>query len=213
MDVDACIRGRRSCREYLDKNVPLDVVGDVLEAGTYAPSAGNKQNWQFIVVTDEDKRNRIAQLCKNQDWMIEAPVHIVICNDADAIKNNYPDRGEIYATQNCAVAAGLMMLKAEDVGLGSCWVGGFDAVGIRNLLEIPENIIPELILTIGYPNRMDKEAERISVNLVTFFDKYGKKSIDTSVFPIKKQIKRLKKARDSIVKKGKEKLKGLEGRF
>ena len=210
MNIDACIRGRRSCRRYLDKRIPLDVLGEVLEAGTYAPSAGNIQNWEFIVVTDEDKKNILAGLCKNQDWMREAPVHVVICNDRERVLKVFPDRGELYATQNCALAAGLIMMKAEDAGLGSSFVGSFDVEKVRNLFNIPEHIIPELIITLGYPDRMEKEAERISIHQVTSFENYGKRVIDQSILPLTKQVKKLGKASDKVVKKGLEKLKGLE---
>lgn len=210
MDLSECIYSRRSCREYKDKEVPLSAIGEILEAGTYAPSSGNVQNWTFIVVKDEIKREKIASLCLDQSWMTMAPVHIVLCNESGRVKNLYPGRGELYSVQNCAIVAGYMMLKAEDLGLGSCWVGGFDEVGVRNLLNIPDNITPEVILTIGYAKMTDEKAERTPTNFVTFFDEYGKKKADFDFFPLRKQIKKLEKARDKGFRKSIESLKSIK---
>ena len=79
MDVFECIRTRRSVRKYLPKQVEWDKVGMILDAGRYAPSAGNLQNWQFLVVIDEDKRKQIAEVSARQFWMAQAPIQIIIC--------------------------------------------------------------------------------------------------------------------------------------
>lgn len=212
MNVDTCIRGRRSCHAYQSKDVPLDVLGEVLEAGTYAPSAGNLQNWSFIVVRDDAKREKLSQLSHDQHWMTEAPVHMVICNDRDEMVKWFGEQGGLYGSQNCAVAAALMMMKAEEAGLGTCWVGGFDVEGVQRLLEIPEHLLPEIIVTIGYPNRLEKHAERRSVHDVVSFEKFGGKA-DLRWVPLKKHVKELAKKKDKVVKKGVETLKGLEQRL
>ena len=213
MNVDTCIRGRRSCHSYRSKDVPLDVIGEIIEAGTYAPSAGNRQTWHFIVVKDEGKREKLAQLSHDQTWMIDAPVHIVICNDQDELVKWFGEKGTLYGSQNCAVAASLIMMKAEEAGLGSCWVGGFDEQAARELLSIPEHITPEIIITLGYPDRLEREAERRSVHDVTSFETYGKSIADLRLVPLKKHVEKLEKKKNKMVKKGLHTLKGLEGKL
>jgi nitroreductase len=209
MGLDQSIFKRKSCRAYTNKKVSWESIGAVLEAGTFAPSASNLQNWTFIVVTDEGKREKLAHLSMKQTWMMDAPVHIVVCNETSKVKDYFGERGNLYGTQNCAVAAAFMMLKAEDIGLGSCWVGGFDVEGVKTLLEIPADVIPELILTLGYPDRLDKEPVRMSVTFATFFDSYGKRKLDYDPFPLAKQTKKLQKMKE----KGLKKLKALPGKL
>ena len=199
MNLDECIKNRRSCRFYTSKSVPLDVVGEVLEAGTYAPSSGNCQNWSFVVVTDEDKKYEVASASK-QLWMIDAPVFIVVCNNKRKVLDLFPDRGSLYSTQNCAFAAANIMLRAHDLGLGTCWIGAFDVTKVQQILKIPDDMIPEIILTLGYPDKLEKEAERYTVDIVTFFNEYGKRTSDKSIFPLTKHSKtvedKLQKAKE-----------------
>ena len=79
MEVFECIRTRRSVRKFLQMPVEWDKVGAILDCGRYTPSAGNLQNWQFMVVIDPDKRKKIAEAAAQQYWMADAPIYIVIC--------------------------------------------------------------------------------------------------------------------------------------
>ncbi len=120
MEVMDAIRTLYSCRKYLDLPVEMDKIGIVLEAGRLSQSAGNIQNWRFILVRDSGARRAIADACIHQDWMSEAPVHIVVCAELKRITDFYGVRGErLYAVQNCAVALENMMLAAHSLGLGS----------------------------------------------------------------------------------------------
>ncbi len=200
MDIDECITGRRSCRSYSTKSVPVNVIGEILEAATYAPSSGNRQNWAFIVVMDEAKKEELCMASVKQTWMLEAPVFIVICDKKSDVVEMYPDRGELYAVQNCALATQNLMLKAHSLGLGTCWVGAFDVDAVGKIMRIPDGIVPEVIITLGYPLKYEKEAERHPVDVVTFFNEYGSKKLDESMFPLRKHIgkieDRLQKAKD-----------------
>lgn len=194
MDIDEVVRERRSCKEYHEKDVPYSLIAEILEAGTYAPSAGNRQNWIFIVVKDEKKRYDLSVASLNQNWMNHAPVHIVICDDKQKVLELYPDRGELYSIQNCTLAAANMMLKAHALGLGTCWVGAFDVDHVKRILNISGAIIPEMILTLGYPLHLDKQIERDPVDIVTHFEEYGKREApkESSVFPLKKENQKKK---------------------
>jgi len=81
MELDNAIAKRISVKSYTDEDVPNDVIGLILEAGTLAPSAGNLQNWKFVVVRKESTRADLAAASRNQNWMNQAPIHIVVCND------------------------------------------------------------------------------------------------------------------------------------
>ncbi len=184
MELDDCVKNRKSCRTYKDQKVSWELIGEILDAATYAPSAGNLQNWRFVVVTDEKKKEDIAIFCLRQMWMVQAPVIIVICNERDKVLAAYPNRGELYSVQNCALAAQNIMLKAEDLGLRTCWIGAFDTRAIQRTLKLPENIIPEMILTLGYGDEPGKEFYREPIDKITYFDEWGKKKLDESILPV-----------------------------
>ena len=201
MDFDTCVHKRRSCRYYKKKNVPPELIGELLDCGIYAPSAANLQNWSFIIVTDEEKRAKISQLCIKQTWMVDAPVHIVICNDKRQMKKMFPKRGELYSIQGCSMVAQNILLKTEELGLGSCLVGSFDDDAIQRLLKIPAHIIPEIIITVGYADKFEKPSPRTQVNYITYFNEYGNKRRDDTLFPLNKYTK---KADLTVEKEGKK---------
>ena len=151
MDVFEAIRDRRSIRKYLDLPVEWDKVGSVLEAGRLAPSSGNLQTWKFIIVRDLNKRKSLAENAAQQYWMEQAPVHIVIVGVLDKHKRFFGERGEqLYAIQDCAMAAMQMMLAAHALGLGSCFVSSINEERVGELIQIRGSARPMGIITLGY---------------------------------------------------------------
>src|SRR3989344_1755204 len=179
MDVLEAIKSRRSIRKYLEVPVEWEKVGVVLEAGRLAPSAGNCQEWNFIVVTDQALREQIAEMSAEGLWMATAPVHIVITANIESISRLYRIRGErLYAVQDCAIAASQMMLAAQDQGLGCCWVGAVDEHALARLLSIPDSIRPQVILTLGYPDERPEMPKRKILENLLFLNGYGNRIKD-----------------------------------
>lgn len=143
MEVFEAIQKRRSVRAYTKIPVPKEKLERILEAARLAPSAENIQPWYFIVVTDPEKRKRIARSGIFAGFLEESPVVIVGCGDRVASPKWYAIDVAI-AMQNMAVAA-----TAE--GLGTCWIGSFDEGLIKKLLKIPERFEVIALLTVGYP--------------------------------------------------------------
>ncbi len=174
MDVFEAVKTRRSIRKYKDAPVEWDKVAQILEAGRLSPSAGNVQEWRFIVVTDDGLRKKLAEASLKQWWMAEAPVHIVVISQVDQIKRLYGLRGErLYSIQNCAVAATQMMLTAHSIGLGTCWVGAFEEGMVQRALGIPDNIRVQAILTIGYADEDPDMPSRFPMEHVVLLNGYG----------------------------------------
>jgi|TARA_B100001971_G_C18167463_1_gene525078 SagB-type dehydrogenase family enzyme len=174
MDVFECIRTRRSIRKYKDQPVEWDKIVSVLEAGKFAPSAGNLQNFKFIVVKDEAIRKKMADAAHNQTWMEIAPVHIIICSDPSKSKRFYGARGErLYSIQDCAAVAENMLLVAHSLGLGACWVGSFDEDKIRKVQNLPETIQVHSIITIGYADETPQMPPKYRIEHVVFLDRWG----------------------------------------
>jgi len=213
MEVDKAIKERRSIRKYLKKDVSDDLVCEVLDAARYAPSAGNIQNWKFIVVKDEVKRKELATCCLNQSWMLQAPVFIIVCNNLTGIKRLYKERGEkLYSIQNCAAAVQTILLRAHSLGLGSCWVGAFDAVGIKRVLKIPdmlsprpESVEPQAIITLGYSHdKIFQIPHRHGLDELTFIEEWGNKRKDFGMAPISKHAVKIEGKTEGIVSKIKD---------
>ncbi|MAG45556.1 MAG: nitroreductase [Nanoarchaeota archaeon] len=193
MSIYTNIKKRRSIRSYLDKKVKHSDICKVLDAGHYAPSSGNLQNWRFIVVRDPDTKETVARCCLEQLWITEAPVVIVVCSDSTKVKQEYPTKYKKFATQNCAAATQNMLLQTHALGLASCWVGPpSNLMKFKDNLKIPENIDVEALITIGYSNEKPLE-KRHKIEEVTYFDKYGKRERDVSLFPLAKHLKKSKK--------------------
>ena len=127
MDVKEAIETRRSIRKFSPKELHPEEIIDIVDAGRYAPSAGNQQNWKFILIKDQSKKNDLADACFQQNWMASAPLIICVVGMTDDVKRMYGTRGEmLYSIQNCAMAAQNIMLRAHEMGFGSCMVSAFE---------------------------------------------------------------------------------------
>jgi SagB-type dehydrogenase family enzyme len=173
MEVFDCIRTRRSIRKYKDKDVPWDNVVEILQAGKYAPFAGNIMNCKFIVVKNEDKRRTIAEVSSQQYWMQDAPIHIVVVGEPEKSERYYGTRGaRLYTIQGAAAAIQNMLLTAHSLGLGSCWVGAFDEEEIRRLCNLPEHVNVQGIVTIGYADEKPEMPPKYRIEHCMFFEKW-----------------------------------------
>ncbi len=192
---------RRSIRKYKDKDVPLSLVGEIIDLARFTPSSGNLQNWKVVIVTDQGKRQEIADACLQQDWMVEAPVFLVICNDYKDVNKHYGKLGKMFSIQNCASFSFAITLCATEYGLGSCWVGAFDNEAIHRILNIPEEMDPEVIITLGYSDETKQPSIREDSNYLAYINKWGKKFTKfpshienlQSIQNLKKKLKKIKK--------------------
>ncbi|MBI5064636.1 nitroreductase family protein [Candidatus Woesearchaeota archaeon] len=181
MDALTNIFSRRSIRSYEKKEVEFEKLVNILDAGRFAPSAGNVQDWKFILVNEEDKIEKVGNACLEQDWVDEAQVMVVVCSEPVKEDRMYGDRGKnLYSIQNSACAAQNMLLAAHAQGLGGCWVGSFDEITIRELFDIPEDVVPRAILTFGYPAEKAEEKPKLNLYDVAFFNKWGIRAHDKS---------------------------------
>ncbi|MDK2820730.1 MAG: hypothetical protein PWP31_695 [Clostridia bacterium] len=146
---------RYSVRSYQDKPVEKEKLLQVLEAARIAPSAVNFQPWQFVVVQDEELKNKITTTYA-KDWIKQAPVIIVVCGDHK--KSWRRADGKDHCDIDIAIAIDHMTLAAADLGLGTCWVCMFNAMECSKILRLPSNIEPIALLPIGYP------ADQVDIN-------------------------------------------------
>ena len=169
-----CIHTRRSIRKYQDIPIEFEKVGRVVEAGFQAPTAGNIQDYRFVIIENKGKRAQIAEACLQQYWMEVAPVHVIICVDIKRSKQFYGIRGErLYSVQHAAAAAQNMLLAAHHYGLGACWVGAFDEEAMKSICGVPEYARPEVILTLGYADEIPPRPPKYIIETYTYLERYG----------------------------------------
>lgn len=148
MDLMEAIRQRRSVRSYQDKEVPEETLQQVLEAARLAPSAKNRQEWQFVVVTDDATREQLQRAAKGQRFVGEAPVVIagVATGTAYVMSCGVPA-----AHVDVAIAMEHIALAAAAHGLGTCWIGAFYQDDAREALDVPEDCKLVALMPLGYP--------------------------------------------------------------
>lgn len=164
MEFHDVLHTRRSIRSYEDKPVPRTMIDTILRAAMAAPSAGNQQPWQFVVITDRQKLDRIPDFHPYSKMVTQVSVAILVCGDPEGKK--YPafwDQDVSAATQN-------MLLAARNLGLGTVWVGVFPdegrIAGFRTLLHIPAHIVPFALIPIGWPTGNFEIKDRFNPDLV-----------------------------------------------
>jgi len=167
-------RRRRSVRRYRSDPVPEDMLEQVLEAGRWAPSAVNSQPWEFIIVRDPEVKQALYDLAQvaGLHWkqLLSAPVVIVI-----TARKLTP-----YSRDDCIFAAQNMMLCATDLGLGTCYIGGFAEQRIRKLLSIPESHVLPGMMTLGYAEAQPPAPPRRELAAMTHEDTYQSRGLDLS---------------------------------
>jgi len=149
-DVLKFIQKRRSIRQYKKGAAVSDAqVETLLRAAMAAPSAGNQQPWQFLVVSDRAKLEGIMQVHPYAGMLETASLAIIVCGDLG--REHYPG----YWVQDCAAATQNLLLAAANLGLGTCWCGVHPRpereAGLRKLLGIPDGVVPFAVIAIGVP--------------------------------------------------------------
>ncbi len=174
MDIFEAIQSRRTIRSFTKAPVEFDKVSMIIEAGTYAPSSGNLQNWKFIVVTNKEIIKDLHNYCLDQVWINEAQVLIVVCGLPEEASDKFGERGQnLYTTQSVAACIQNMLLTAEALELGAAWIGAFDEGKIRDIFEIPDNVNPQAIIALGYSDYEPKEKIMQPLENKVYFNKYG----------------------------------------
>jgi len=141
------IFSRRSIRKYTEESVPEEHVTTILEAAMAAPSASNKKPWHFVVVTERDTLNRLADAHKYAKMLQEAPLCVVVCGDESVSPR--------FWEQDCSAVTQNILLAAQALGLGSVWCGVHPREervrDISEILGIKGPVKPLNLIAIGYP--------------------------------------------------------------
>jgi nitroreductase len=156
---------RRSIRKYRSDQISQDNLQRILEAGRYAPSASNGQPWRFIVLTDQEIKEKLS----NRQWsgfIRDSAFTVVGCADEGT---EYARR---WSTVDTTIALENMVIASWGLGIGSCWVGDFDEAEVRRTLTIPKEWKIIALIAFGYPDETPAIPTRKSLSEIVTYNKF-----------------------------------------
>ncbi len=175
------LKNRKSVRDFLDRPVEREKIMMCLEAARLAPSACNSQPWKFIVVDDIQLKNRLCQAAFGGVYFINsfcktAPVIVVIISEKPRFlaKIGGMFRGTKYYLIDIGIAGEHFILQAEDLGLGTCWIGWFNERAVKSTLNIPQRKKIDMLIALGYYDREKVRSEhgREPMDKIASFNSY-----------------------------------------
>lgn len=159
---------RRSIRSFTDEKVSKEDLEKLLRAAMAAPSAKNGQPWEFIVVQDTEKIQKMSRLTPYARPLMHAPLGIVVCGNLEV--NSYIE----YCMIDCAAATENLLLEAHHLGLGGVWIGMYPWPGnfekFNELLTLPEHIKPLWMIAVGHPSQEGVYIEKYKEEKIHFED-------------------------------------------
>jgi nitroreductase len=168
MDVMEVIKSRRSIRQFTDKPIEKEKLERLLEAARWAPSGGNLQRWRFVVVTSPSQRELVRKFAPGIFAMPAA--FIVICAELEPDAKDWIRNLHL---ADCSIASQNIMLAAHEMGIGTCVALSYAKSAIGEILELPDNIQPMLVVTLGYPAEDPQPPPRFELSKMAFEDRYG----------------------------------------
>lgn len=203
-DFISLVKKRRSIREYRDKKVQLDLILKALEAARWAPSAHNAQPWRFIIITKSEIKKKLAKemaeawkkdlekdnvpkevihelINKSIYRFTHSPILILVCLTMEEMFL-YPDERRnrieyMLAIQSVSAAIENLLLALSSLGLGACWYCAplYCQDVIRKLLNIPKEVDPVALITVGYPKEKPKPTTRKPLDEIVYLEEWGTK--------------------------------------
>lgn len=166
MEIQEALLNRRSIRKYTNKKISGDVLKEIIKAAMYAPSAMNLQAWQFIVIDEKDTLAKTISSVPHAEMLKQSVSVILVCGDSSIEKN------ESWLLQNCSACVQNILLSAYGFGIGSCWIAihGMEDVyiSIKRQFNLPENIIPVALISLGYPDEIVTAENRFKQDKIHF---------------------------------------------
>ncbi|WP_324668007.1 nitroreductase family protein [Geochorda subterranea] len=169
MDTWTCIRTRRTIRDFRPHPVPEATIRRTLEAGRLAPSALNRQPWHFVVVRDRQRLGALAEACSTGRFVAQAAFAVVVAVDP---QNRYHQIDGAKAVQQ-------MELAAWSEGVGICWIGGFDAARVAQLVSLPGEWAVLTVLAFGYPadaGRSRRKGVKKALDEAVSWERFGQRA-------------------------------------
>ncbi|AEH51905.1 nitroreductase family protein [Pseudothermotoga thermarum] len=170
MDIVEAVKTRRSIRRYEPRDVPKEIIVEILQLALNAPSAGNRQPWRIHVVRDYRLKELLTDAAGGQMFIMEAPWVICVVAVPEESASRYGERGRsLYCIQDTAALITHILLLARNYGLDTCWVGAFDEKKVAEVLNLPVGHRCVAIIPIGYAGEPRKDRPRKSLSEIAVF--------------------------------------------
>jgi len=170
MTVMEAIEKRFSARAWKSYEVEEEKVERLMEAARLAPSASNRQEWRFVVVRDAEMRESLGDASRGQKFVGDAPVVIVAC----AIESGHVMPCGLHCFPiDVAIAVEHICLAAAEEGLGTCWIGAFDADEVKRLLGMPPDVVVVALLPVGYPAQEAGAKKRLTLDEIVMHERWS----------------------------------------
>lgn len=166
MDIFDAIKTRKSVRKYKPGTIPKDRLSKILEGARLAPSAGNRQPWRFVIVTDWERKRELAKAANNQMFIADAGAILVVLGIRE-ISERWFNKDPMIATEH-------MVLAATALDYGTCWIGAFNEEKVKQLLKIPEEVDIVAILAIGVSAETSGGRTRKEIHEIFFEEEYNR---------------------------------------
>ena len=150
MSIDKLLLERKSVRSFSPKHINKKIILELLNAARLAPSSVNYQPWRFFVCSADEIKQRIRESYP-RNWFESAPLYIVACADKSQSWKRASDNKD-HGNIDVAIAVTHLILKATEMGIGTCWVCNFDANILKDALNLDNVLEPVAIIPIGYPS-------------------------------------------------------------
>jgi len=169
MDFTTLVESRYSVRSYNTDPIEEKKLQKVLEAARLAPTATNRQAFQFIVIHTEGRDEELKRIYRS-DWFTQAPV--VVCACGIPAENWVRMDGKNYNDVDVAIAMDHLILAATNEGLGTCWIGAFDAQAAKEVLGLPEGVEPIAFTPLGYPAGEPRPKKRKELSELVRYERW-----------------------------------------
>ncbi len=144
------IRSRRSIRRFSSEPIDEGDIKDIVKIGFSAPSAGNRQPWRVVTVTEQEVKDQLSNAAGGQTFMARAPVGVIVCGVPEESAERYKERGRtLYVLQDTAALTLNILHAAHMLGYGACWIGAFNEDEVSKILQIPSNMRPVAMIPVG----------------------------------------------------------------
>jgi len=180
MELDKAIKKRTSIKKFSNKKPDWRDILEAIDAARLAPMAGNIYSLRFLIIDDKNKIQSISDCCQ-QDFVSQAPYLIIVCSDEKKTKNSFEERADKYLRQQAGAAIQNFLLKIEESGLATCWVGHLSEKLIKEKLGIPNEIEIEAVLPIGYESKekgsKKRTKDKIDLDRILYFNSWGNRKM------------------------------------
>lgn len=177
MDLKEAIKSRQSIKKFSNKKADWRKIVQAIDSARYAPMAGNNFSCKFVLVSEQDKIEKIKDACQ-QEFIITDYI-IVVASDHEKVERLYDDRGAGFASQQAGAAIQNILLTLTDRGLDACWVGYYVESQVKEAVGVPDSWVIEAVIPVGIRHKAynHKKADKTDLDNLLYFEKWKNKKM------------------------------------